>query len=451
MPSTGESNGDAGLEVTIESAPPAETPPAPKSPFLTSLRATASRVAEACRPGANLATQTEFLLAFALAVIAGVAFYYTISANQKPFDYTPRIAGALLKGRLGIDDVRNLSWLNELVPWNKTHYSVFPLGAVLCMMPVALLEAKGLVQAFPAQMVASILAAAAVFYFFLLSRIQGSSLLRRAVLALFPVFATWTWCNVGFAGAWQLALGFALVGGAGALYYALVAKRYFVAGIFFAIAWGNRTEIILTTPIFLYFCWLSNPGDPAKPELNRQRWWQTARCAIAFVIVPTLLGIATMAYNYARFGSIFDFGYSHIPGVLKEPWYRHGLFSLHAIPWNIYKMLFEGMDDVPKFPYLRPHPFGCSIFVASPILFLLFREGGKHRALYWIAIAVLTFALWCHGNPGGWQFSYRYGMILLPWMFLIILANGPAKLSVIEAVLFVSSVAINAIATYQLK
>jgi len=424
---------------------------AAKPSLLASAAATAHRVGEACRPGANLTTRTEFLLAFALAAITGVAFYYTITANQKPFDYTARIAGALLNGRLGIDDVRMLSWLNELVPWNRTHYSVFPLGAVLCMIPVALLQAKGVVQAFPAQMLASILAAGSVFYFFLLSRVHGSSVLRRAVLSLFPVFATWTWCNLAFAGAWQLALGFALVGGAGALYYALVAKRYFVAGIFFAIAWGNRTEIILTTPIFLYFCWLDSTSDPAAPDYNRQRWRQTARRAIAFLIVPGLLGIATAVYNYARFGSIFDFGYSHIPGVLKEPWYQHGLFSLHAIPWNIYKMLFEGMDDIPKFPYLRPHAFGCSIFVASPILFLLFREGGARRALYWIAIAVLTFALWCHGNPGGWQFSYRYGMILLPWMFLLILVNGPTKLSAIEVALFIASVAINAIGTYQLR
>ncbi len=35
----------------------------------------------------------------------------------------------------------------------------------------------------------------------------------------------------------------------------------------------------------------------------------------------------------------------------------------------------------------------------------------------------------CHGNPGGWQFSYRYATILLPWMFLLLAGNGPAKLS----------------------
>ena len=45
----------------------------------------------------------------------------------------------------------------------------------------------------------------------------------------------------------------------------------------------------------------------------------------------------------------------------------------------------------------------------------------------------------CHGNPGGWQFSYRYATILLPWMFLLLPVNGPVKLSLIEVSLFAAS------------
>ena len=81
-------------------------------------------------------------------------------------------------------------------------------------------------------------------------------------------------------------------------------------------------------------------------------------------------------------------------------------------------MIFEGFRDDPNFPFITFPPFGCSIFLTTPLLFLLFRAGGRYRAISWIAIGILTFVLWCHGNPGGWQFSYRYAMILLPWMFL---------------------------------
>lgn len=170
---------------------------------------------------------------------------------------------------------------------------------------------------------------------------------------------------------------------------------------------------------------------------------------IRFLSLPVTLGLLTAAYNFARFHSIFDFGYLHIPEVAQEPWYKHGLFSIQAIPWNIYTMLFQGYESLAYFPYIRPNGFGCSIFLASPFLCLLFRQGGRYKVVAWIAIAFLTLVLWMHGNPGSWQFSYRYAMILLPWMFLLLTGNGPANLSVAEISLFAVSVAINAIAMWQ--
>jgi hypothetical protein len=160
------------------------------------------------------------------------------------------------------------------------------------------------------------------------------------------------------------------------------------------------------------------------------------------------LALLTGAYNLARFHSISDFGYFHIPDVRDEPWYAHGLFSLQSIPWNVSKMLLEGFRDDPNFPFITFPPFGCSIFLTTPLLFLLFRAGGRYGTISWIAIGIITFVLWCHGNPGGWQFSYRYAMILLPWMFLLITGNGPPRISVTEISLFAVSVAINGTATW---
>ena len=112
-------------------------------------------------------------------------------------------------------------------------------------------------------------------------------------------------------------------------------------------------------------------------------------------------------------------------------------------------MLWEGVRVVNERPYVIPHGFGSSIFLSSPFLLLLFRKRiVSYPIVIAAAIVVLTLALWLHANPGGWQFSYRYGMILLPWMFLILLVNGGEKTSVLEAGLFVLSVMINAYATY---
>ena len=387
-------------------------------------------------------------VASALALTALVLFYLSIKATQQHFDYTARIASALLQGDLGLRNPAP-SWLNEMVPANGRYYSVFPLGAVLSMMPVAVLQKVKLIREFPGHALAALIAALSVWFLFRLSVIGPESVLKRILLSLVPIFGTWTWCNLGFGGAWQLALGFAVLGEVAALYFILVEFRPLLAGAFFALAIGNRTELALCLPIFIYFLVRRVAPDTRDLKSLVQQSREKSRVLIYFLIVPAALGLFTALYNYARFHSIFDFGYAHIPNVLQEPWYQHGLFSLQAIPWNIHKMLFEGFRDAPDFPFVSFYPFGCSIFLASPFLFLIFREGGPHKAAAWVGIGLLTFALWAHGNPGGWQFSYRYAMVLLPWMFLLLLGNSPAKISVIELSLFVVSVTINAFATYQ--
>src|SRR3972149_5786085 len=76
------------------------------------------------------------------AAVALLAFVLAFNSNPSPiayYDYTARIASALLEGRLGITE-EPPRWLNEMVPVNGVFYSVFPLGSVLTRLPVALLQ-----------------------------------------------------------------------------------------------------------------------------------------------------------------------------------------------------------------------------------------------------------------------------------------------------------------------
>ena len=284
----------------------------------------------------------------ALALVALFLFYFSIKATQQHFDYTARIASALLQGDVGLRQPAP-SWLNEMVPADGRYYSVFPLGAVLSMMPVAVLQKINLVHDFPGHALAALIAALSVWFLFRLSVIGTESLPKRIILSLVPIFGTWTWCNLGFGGAWQLALGLAVLGQVAALYFVLVEFRPLVAGAFFALAIGNRTELALCLPIFIYFLVRGIAPDSRDLKSLVQQSREKSRVFIYFLIVPVALGLLTAIYNYARFHSIFDFGYSHIPNVLQEPWYQHGLFSLNAIPWNIHKMLFEGFGTRPIF------------------------------------------------------------------------------------------------------
>jgi len=403
-------------------------------------------------------TVRQFGIAAGLSLFAAVAFYFSTNATLRDLDYTSQIASALLSGHLGLRE-KPPDWLNEMIPHRDSYYSAFPLGAVLSMVPIALLQKAGLIHHFPGHVLAALIAGACVYFFFQLAkafgadyfRLEGSALVRRILLALFPIFGTWTWCNLGFGGAWQIALGLALLGQTAALYFTLVRPSPFVAGAFFALAFGNRTELLITLPLYTYFLW-RRPNEDLTPSscsrMVKKGLQENVPMAMRFLSVPATLALLTAAYNFARFHSIFDFGYTHIPEVREEPWYEHGLFSIHAIPWNMYTMLFQGFESVSYFPHVLPNGFGCSIFLASPFLCLLFREGGRYKVAAWVAVALLTLVLWCHGNPGSWQFSYRYAMILLPWMFLLLTANGPAKITVSEISLFAVSVAINGMATW---
>jgi hypothetical protein len=397
-------------------------------------------------------------VAIGLSLVAALAFYFSTNPTLHDLDYTLEIASALLRGDLGLRE-KPPEWLNEMIPYGHRYYSAFPLGAVISMVPVALLQKASLIHNFPARILGALIAGACVYFFFQLAKAFGPDysslkpkpLVRRILLALFPVFATWTWCNLGMGGAWQIALGLALLGETAALYFTLVRPSPFIAGAFFALAVGNRTELLMTAPFYLYLFWRRSNENAAGQSLTarmKQAVRVNAPMSIDFLTLPVALVLLTAAYNFARFHSIFDFGYFHIPDVRDEPWYEHGLFSVHSIPWNVHKMVFAGFRDDPNFPFLSFDPFGCSILLSSPFLFLLFRNGGRYRVICWIAIALLTFILWCHGNPGGWQFSYRYAIILLPWMFLLLTGNGPPTITVTEISLFAVSVAINATATW---
>jgi len=400
--------------------------------------------------------QWKFWIAAGLSAFAALAFYFSTNATLHELDYTSQIASALLRGHLGLRETPP-DWLNEMILQGNRYYSAFPLGAVLSMVPIALLQKVGLIHSFPGHVLAALIAGVCAYFFFQLatafgpdySSLKSKPLARRILLALYPIFGTWTWCNLGFAGAWQIALGLALLGQTAALYFTLARPSPFIAGAFFALAFGNRTELLITLPLYIYLLWHQPSGTTIGWKNLKRAVRENIPMLARFLSLPVALALLTAAYNFARFHSIFDFGYLHIPEVREEPWYEHGLFSIHAIPWNVYTMLFQGFESISYFPYIRPNGFGCSIFLASPFLCLLFREGGRYKVAAWVAIALLTLVLWCHGNPGSWQFSYRYAMILFPWMFLLLTGNGPAKITIPEISLFAVSVAINAIATWQ--
>jgi hypothetical protein len=378
--------------------------------------------------------------------------YWTLLQRHyyQDLNYTFVIAGALMHGHLGT--TIHPSWLNELVPSRGDEYfSVFPLGAVLSVLPASWLVEMGWLGAYPVNLVVTLVAAGCFSCAYLMTGLRGDfSLLKRLLLAGWLVFGTWFITNLLFAGAWQIALGFAVLGQLGALYFCAVRRRPLVAGICLALAIGNRTETILAAPALATLMLQPHWQGRGRRQLAKV-WRASRRQLLLFFLAPAILILLTFAYNQARFGSPLDFGYAHIPGVLSEPWYQHGIFSVYAIPGNAYAMLWQHWHWRISGPPLVPDGFGGSILLASPFLLLLLRRprGNRLRSdLAVVTLAALTIALWLHGNAGGWQLSYRYAMILLPWFLLLFIEWLPSRVTKTEAALWGLSVLINAYATY---
>src|SRR6516165_4511585 len=229
----------------------------------------------------------EFWIAVGVSLLAAFAFYFSTNPTLKDLDYTVEIASALLRGDLGLRE-KPPKFLNEMIPYGNKYYSAFPLGTVISMAPVALLQKASVIHNFPAHILAGLIAGACVYFFFQLakafepdySRLKPKPLSRRILLALFPIFGTWTWSNLGMGGAWQIALGLALLGETAALYFTLVRPSPFVAGAFFTLAFGNRTKLLITTPLYLYLFWkrsVSNSSCPSGAAVRSKSIRQSIR------------------------------------------------------------------------------------------------------------------------------------------------------------------------------
>src|SRR5207244_12224762 len=93
-------------------------------------------------------TTRQFWIAAAVSLSAALAFYFSTKATLHDLDYASQIPSALLRGDLGLRE-QPPDWLNEMIPQGERYYSAFPLGAVLSLVHIGLLQNAGLLDNFP--------------------------------------------------------------------------------------------------------------------------------------------------------------------------------------------------------------------------------------------------------------------------------------------------------------
>ena len=119
--------------------------------------------------------------------------------------------------------------------------------------------------------------------------------------------------------------------------------RLFLAGTFLALAVGSRTTLTFSVAFLalMVLIWVF--------KTQKEKF---APLIIAFAL-PLLIGAVSYAtYNYGRFESFTEFGltYQLTSYNLKESLGK--TFSLSYIPPNVYKTLFNGLENRIEFPYI---------------------------------------------------------------------------------------------------
>jgi hypothetical protein len=333
---------------------------------------------------------------------------YWITGPSAAGDMWPPLAEAFLSGQLHLAEDR--PWL-ELVPRpGGGQYVPLPPVPALTLLPVALVTGPGTPWGeLDGNVYGSIVGALNVALAWWLLAGWGVASVPRRVLTI-GFAGTTHWWVAGMAGPHHYAQVVGVLFTLLALNLAVRGRWPIAGGLLLGLAAGARLPMGLALPVVLG---LYGGG------------WRPHRSWLAVLGGLALPAIAVAAYNVARFGSPFDFGYARIPSgedglVTDEPWFSDGLLSVTYVPRHLEVMLLALPDIVTEPPWVRPNLSGMSLLLTAPFLFLSFGARGRHAGLLWIGVALVMAPNLLHGSWGFAQFGYRFILDAVPLLLLLL-------------------------------
>ena len=219
------------------------------------------------------------------------------------------------------------------------------------------------------------------------------------------------------------------------LYFAMGAKRPFLAGLSLSVAFSCRATLLFSAVFIFLELWAVRKKISTKQFVLN----------FGYFCAPCLLfGALLLINNYIRFDHPGEFGHTYLAGGNLQRIRDFGLFHFRFIVKNLSAML----TLVPQFDshqwLLRFSKHGMSIFISSPLLlFLLVKRPPLGRGRRLIAVSALMLCpLLLYQNTGWEQFSYRFLLDLLPLTTLYLMLILP-KLSHLMKAMIVIGVVIN--------
>jgi len=359
------------------------------------------------------------------------------------YNYYVRLADAFLHGRLYL--TTNPTWLNELVPnpSGAGFYVVYPPLPAFLMTPLVAIWGLQLNQTLVSIFVGALTVVVAYFVAkdLLKKSVGEQDLSRRTYLWLASLFGFGTifWWLASTGSVWLIAQVFSVFFLLLAIHEAFNKARPLVMGLLVGASFWCRLPTILG--IFFF------AGLIISRQSN-QNWTGKIRSSLKPLLLLAIgAGIFVafdMAYNFARFKAFFDVAYWMIPGIMSEPWFSHGLFSLQYIPENL-KPFFTGL---PTFnltaPFMHAPIQGIAVWFTTPAFIFALRSKLKNAVTLsaWIAIFAIAVVIFTKG-ASGWGFGYRYAVDFYPFLFVLTVRGMGANLRWYHKTLIILGIIVN--------
>jgi hypothetical protein len=338
------------------------------------------------------------------------------------------LAYSFLHGKLSLPDSMRFSSWQDSSFFNGKHYVYFGLTPTLLLLPAVIIFG----QNFPQQTLCFV---AGIINFLLLLKI-GIRLGLKPKDAFWLTLATIFGSSYFFVSIINISAFLVQVVGMTfmlfALYEYLTSKRWFLIGIWIALAGLTRQSLYACLIFYLFELFISS-------DKNKKR-------SLFLLLSPIFYSlILTGVYNFSRFASIINNGYLNNPTwpCGKDELAKYGLFSLTYLPSNLFIMLLKGPESlrineasyVLRFPYIKASEWGMSIFITSPFLLFGFLSKLNNPRVKGAMIACIIGILpsLVYACTGAWQYGYRYILDIWPFIFIILAtyfsANGVTKLA----------------------
>lgn len=369
----------------------------------------------------------DSILIFAFSFLVYFIFnnHRFIDANNYSY-----FAHSLLQGRVDIPDMPPYL---EQISYNGRIYMHFAPGAVLFVLPfIAIFGMK-----FNINIISLLLGAFNIMMIYnLLKRAGVESLRSRLWLSALFGFGTVQFYLAVMADSWFL-------GQIATIFFVLLAllflyskneKKSFqdslLTGLFFGLAVTCRTSLLFSGIFFVIMLWV-----------KRDEKLKNVLFFCAGALIPIII---YMAYNFVRFNTVIDLGYSL---AFKRDWPNDpgGPLQLKFLPYNLYSLFFLSPGFLQGFPYIKPMVDGIAITFTTPFFFYALKAKGEKWAitLLWITVFLTSIPFLLLWGNGKFQLGMRYTFDITPFLMILCAMALPKldgyKKSVIAYCIFINS------------